>query len=82
LLSPGIKIGTIDNPGWRITINVWGTELQDIPFEEVSHGLSEEEEIWWHRKKEKSSFQAACSPTNFNKVITIFNEWVSAVSGR
>jgi hypothetical protein len=29
----GIKIETLDNPGWRVTIDLTNTELQEFPLE-------------------------------------------------
>lgn len=31
----GILIESLDNPGWRVTINLTGTELEHSPFQEL-----------------------------------------------
>src|SRR5438874_4185980 len=37
----GITIETIDNPGWSMTIGLYGTELESATFEPVKTDISE-----------------------------------------
>ena len=35
----GLNIGTLDNPGWRVTIDLAGTPLEGRPFAVVAEGV-------------------------------------------
>lgn len=37
----GIHLGTIDNPGWSLTVNLKDTELEDRKFQKVKVERSE-----------------------------------------
>ena len=47
----GIKIESLDNPGWSVTINLADTELEEMPFSEVSHNevgqRYADNQDWW-----------------------------------
>jgi elongation factor P hydroxylase len=71
----GIKIETVDNPGWYITINLIGTEHENIPFEPVNINNGSNE--WFFCVVRNKNFEASCDPKSLTKVITVFREWVS-----
>ncbi len=70
----GIRIGTIDNPGWRIEINLFGTKLENIVFKRIE--IEKNENDWIHCWVENKTFNAACGPLNLEEVLGIFLEWV------
>ena len=37
----GIRIGTLDNPGWRLRISLIGTNLENKEFKKISNKKSE-----------------------------------------
>lgn len=45
--SFGVTIGTLDNPGWSVSINLAGTPLEEIKFDEYSYGVGDEVEDDW-----------------------------------
>jgi len=80
--SFGIKIETLDNPGWTLRIELTDTELEDRPFETVRHGepAQDLEEwtrtgSWWIARLEDKMFYAACGPLDLPAVISIFRVW-------
>lgn len=38
--SGGIRIETLDNPGWRVTVHLDGTALAGVPFAEKRSTIS------------------------------------------
>lgn len=69
----GIHIGTIDNPGWSITINLEGTELENKFFQEINEEQSEND--WYICFIKSNKFEGRCGTTNLPKVLKIFREW-------
>ena len=73
--SYGVKIDTLDNPGWSIHINLSGTDLDDRPFLSISRGNSQEDEDWIHCKVEGHRFVAFGGIGNLAELIEIFLTW-------
>jgi hypothetical protein len=71
--SQGVAIETIDNPGWRIAINLLDTELEGKQFTNVEKELSEDD--WYDCFLTKDQFEAACGPLNLPEVLRIFRAW-------
>jgi hypothetical protein len=69
----GIKIGTLDNPGWRITFDLTGTRSEDKIFEVE---LERTKNDWLQCWVDNDKFNAACGPKNLSEVINIFFELV------
>ncbi|ANK12735.1 immunity 53 family protein [Erythrobacter neustonensis] len=82
--SYGIKIDTLDNPGWTIEIDLRETSLEGRPFEakhgEPARDLDEWRELgsWWAAKADGVRFKAACGPTDLSSVIGVFRQWVES----
>ena len=70
----GVRIDTIDNPGWRITINLIGTYVEDHSFIPIKFEIDESSWLSCFLKDKK--FEAACGPLYLTKVIKIFRDWV------
>lgn len=70
----GIKIETIDNPGWEITIDLEGTEfiLNDIPWTLIG----DFENTWIGYKIENHKFNGASDPNNLCTTIFAFKELI------
>lgn len=77
--SYGIRIETLDNPGWNLEIDLADTELEDRPFEHVHYGMFEEAETsgyeWIFCKVEGGKFCAAGGPLKLNEIIGVFLRW-------
>lgn len=72
----GVSIDTLDNPGWRLRIQVTGTGLETKPFDRVK--VERDEHDWVHAWLEEGCFQSACGPTNLSEAIYLFRQWVTA----
>jgi hypothetical protein len=73
----GVKIDTLDNPGWSLEIDLENTEFEDRPFARVEHNL-QSDRGWWVCWVENRQFHAACGPVDLAAVIEVFKGWVEA----
>jgi hypothetical protein len=69
----GIKIETVDNPGWYVVINLIGTECEDHIFSPVEFEINEKD--WYFCLIRDSNFVASCGSCNLSKVLQIFRSW-------
>ncbi len=69
----GIKIDTLDNPGWTIAISLNETRAEGRTLERVR--IERTEDDWIDYWVEKKAFHAACGPLNLSETIKIFVEW-------
>jgi len=81
--SYGVKIDTLDNPGWSLKIDLEETDLHRRPFTKVEHGeptddLEEWRSLgsWWVADVRGDRFEAACGPLDLPATIQIFRDWV------
>ena len=44
----GVKVDTLDNPGWRVTIDLAGTDLEGRQFDPIERGLGDDSSTDWH----------------------------------
>lgn len=70
----GVRIGTLDNPGWRVEINLAGTDLEDALFTEVSRSDSDVE--WIRCWIEGQRFHGAGGAPMLGEILTLFLDWV------
>jgi hypothetical protein len=74
--SYGIKIESIDNPGWSIKIDL-DENIEKIEFKEIPWILIEEsEDKWIGYKIENNKFKGSGSPKNLNIIIYAFKELI------
>lgn len=71
----GIKIETLDNPGWHISIDLKETRVENKPFQEIIKDL-ESDLDWLHCKVENTIFSGNCSPKHLITVLDLFKKWV------
>lgn len=83
--SYGVKLETLDNPGWRLRIALRETPLHGRPFTRIEHGeiaahLEEWQEVgsWWVVEVNDDMFEANCGPLDLHAVIALFRKWVEA----
>lgn len=70
--SYSIKIETLDNPGWSITINLEGTSLENT---EIEYQLFEKAEDDWYGFKSKNNlFEAVGDPNKLQILLEKFRE--------
>ncbi len=68
----GIKLETLDNPGWWIFIDLTGTELADKRFEPISIGDSESDTHWLRCQVAAGKFDAAGGAHNLQEMLEAF----------
>ena len=69
----GIKIDNIDNPGWRVQI-----DLEDTPYEDkFFHKIERENgESWLVCEKKDTKFKGYGSDGNLYEILNIFKLWI------
>ena len=75
----GVDVGTLDNPGWSLDVDLTDTELSGIPFEELAYGVGKDAGTsgnnWIHCKVEGNKFVARGGPENLEELVGVFLEW-------
>ncbi|MDL2225935.1 immunity 53 family protein [Eubacteriales bacterium OttesenSCG-928-M02] len=72
----GIKIYNIDNPGWRVVIDLLDTDLEDKIFEKmfIDHG----DHSWITCFVRDGKFEGAGDSNRLLEILTIFKEWAES----
>ena len=85
--SYGVKIDTLDNPGWWLKIALTDTQMQGRAFELVEHGgpssdLEEWQQTgsWWVARVEGDIFHLSCGPLDLSAAVGVFRRWVEAAT--
>ena len=80
--SYGVKIETLDNPGWSVTVDLTETDLQDKVFSPVVRGLIADDltqdQNWIVCKVAEQRFQGAGGPSTLDEIIATFLTWANA----
>jgi len=78
--SYGVKIDTLDNPGWSVTIDLDGTSLEEKKFSPVGYGTGKDgttvSDDWLHCHVEEKKFQAHGGPHKLEEMLQIFMRWI------
>jgi len=74
----GIKIDTLDNPGWIVQIDLSDTPLEHEEFDKIQYYMSDEE--WIICSKEGGVYKASGGPNKLEEILLIFKEWVESKS--
>ena len=69
-----IHLGTLDNPGWSLTINLEGTELENKNFQKIKD-TDRSEEDWTVCRVENTKFEAYGGVENLPGVLKVFRYW-------
>ncbi|MHA7966704.1 immunity 53 family protein [Paenibacillus sp. CAU 1782] len=69
----GIKLDTIDNPGWVLEISLEETELEEKYFKQIDIERSETD--WIHCRVENWVFKGYGGVKNLQEIIRTFKEW-------
>ena len=72
----GVEITTVDNPGWRVRIDLAHTALSGLAVDLSKVERSEHDWIHWWVAEER--YEAACGPTNLNEAILTFLDLAGA----
>ena len=79
--SYGVKIDTLDKPGWTIEIDLRETSLEGCSFAsqqgEPANDLDEWRKLggWWIAESNSFRFKAICGSTDLAAIIEVFREW-------
>jgi Immunity protein 53 len=80
--SNGVRIDTLDNPGWSLTVDLEGTDLQNKRFQELTSGVGAdsypEHEDWIVCKVDGRKFVAHGGPYKLEEMITTFLTWAKS----
>ncbi len=79
----GVRISTLDNPGWAVEINVEGTRAASAAFGRIEFGETDDNYTnegdtigpWYVCWRDESAWHAACDPTSLETVLTHFLDW-------
>ena len=75
----GVSIGTLDNPGWRVTIDLAGTPLEGRPFAEIAEGVGADTHPdsprWLRCWAEGGQWHAASDEAQLAQVLRLFLDW-------
>ncbi|MFF4448325.1 immunity 53 family protein [Streptomyces sp. NPDC001502] len=71
----GVKIATLDNPGWLIEIDLEQTDLEGREYPRQDVNRDAQDWVWaWTAEK---TFHAACGPGNLSEALAIFRTWAT-----
>ncbi len=70
----GVTIETLDNPGWRVEIDLEDTSLEGRAFETVDMDKSDNEWVFCHVEGKK--FKGYSGPHQLGLIISSFKDWV------
>jgi hypothetical protein len=76
----GIRIDTLDNPGWRLTIDLADTPLEAIPFSEISMNQGSTRN-WARCWREGTTFYGAGGPYMLGAMLITFLNWAESRGG-
>jgi hypothetical protein len=71
--SYGIKIDTLDNPGWSVEIDLEDTDLGSKSFNTIR--LNHSDGNWIHCRVEDSVFKGRGGPRNLEDILKVFHDW-------
>ena len=69
----GVKIETLDNPGWVVTIDLADTALADKTFEEYE--VTNSDDDWIHCRVNGEIFEGCGDSSKLEEIIIIFKNW-------
>jgi len=66
----GVKLITLDNPGWSIDIDM---SITPVTFETIEIDRSDDD--WLRCRVEGDVFKGRCGPKNLHEMLSIFLDW-------
>src|SRR5262245_10481666 len=77
----GVRISTLDNPGWTLDVDLIDTNLNGHPFPGHSYGVGKDSDSsgndWLDCKMDKGKFVAAGGPEKLEEMIEVFIKWAT-----
>lgn len=68
----GVKIETLDNPGWLVKIDVRETPLENKPFDALSYDGGDD---WIFCDVKDCEFNGVGDPQKLKRILEIFRAW-------
>ena len=69
----GIHIGTLDNPGWSVSVDLERTKLMNAQFEPIREDISESD--WLHCWVANAKFEGRGDPSKLARILIVFLDW-------
>ena len=75
----GVKIETLDNPGWLVHFDLQDTRLEQCSFNEISQGCladgTPDHERWIHCRVVGKRWTGAGDPSQLELILEAFLDW-------
>jgi hypothetical protein len=71
----GIRIETLDNPGWMVKIDLKGTRYIELPNVEIKESYESDSE-WMVCKVVEGVYEGAGGPLMLGPIIQTFRRWI------
>ncbi len=71
--SHGIRIETLDNPGWSVSVDLTSTPLDGMPFQGVN--VENDDQEWYSCRVEDGIFKGWGGPHNLGNILEVFLQW-------
>lgn len=75
----GVKVDTLDNPGWRVEIDIIDTPLEKKPFEPIHIYKSDDD--FFHCVTENGKFKGAGDAAKLEEILHVFLNWAEYDKG-
>ena len=72
--SYGVRLDTLDNPGWQLTIDLTGTSAENSKPQNIS--LDSPAGDWIACSLTAHSFKGSGDPRKLEQIIGVFRKWV------
>ena len=69
----GVKIQTVDNPGWEVRVHLQGTPHLTVPLPELTR---EGEKDWIVCRVREGVFEGYGGPENLEEIVSTFRSWI------
>jgi hypothetical protein len=80
----GIRIETLDNPGWLVRIDLVGTGLVHLKFDPVQENVDpagfQQADRWLHCRVVGAIWEGAGDETKLSRILEEFLTWAEAVN--
>lgn len=70
----GIRISTIDNPGFALGIDLCETDLESIPYPDKTDCYDTDDQ-WMICRRTEEKFEGRCAPARLEDVVAVFLQW-------
>ena len=70
----GVKIDTLDNPGWIVKIDLMDTPIEQKEFDKVTKYISDDN--WIHCMVKDGVFDGGGDSNKLEEILLIFKNWV------